>query len=316
MNRIISELGYLGFEVADLPRWEAFAADVLGLAVTAGPRADQRWLRMDEHRYRFILNEGPADDCAFAGWQVADAAAVDAFARHLNDLGIAWSQASDEELADRCVERMLHFKDPAGNRHEVYCGPALAADPLPPGKVVGGFVTRGEGLGHIVYSSSDYPQTLEFATSVLKLGASDTIRVEPAPGMTFEVSFFHANRRHHSYALAPQPPTPGPHKRIHHFMIEVNSIEQVGFARDRCLAMGQAVHMDIGQHPNDRMISFYGETPSGFFVEFGWGGVKVDESSWQVRSYDRLSDWGHRPNAEFTSQAGSPRGAAPALPPG
>ena len=27
------------------------------------------------------------------------------------------------------------------------------------------------------------------------------------------------------------------------------------------------------------MISFYGQTPSGFFVEFGWGGVKVDAAT-------------------------------------
>jgi hypothetical protein len=45
------------------------------------------------------------------------------------------------------------------------------------------------------------------------------------------------------------------------------------------------------------MISFYGATPSGFLVEFGWGGVKVDQSNWQVRSYDKFSEWGHRPAA-------------------
>jgi len=32
-------------------------------------------------------------------------------------------------------------------------------------------------------------------------------------------------------------------------------------------------------------------------VEFGWGGVKVDQNNWQVRAYDKFSAWGHRPAA-------------------
>ena len=48
------------------------------------------------------------------------------------------------------------------------------------------------------------------------------------------------------------------------------------------------------QHPNDQMLSFYARTPSGFAVEVGWGGRKVDDATWQVRTYDRTSTWGHR----------------------
>ena len=306
--RLITQLGYLGLEVSDLTCWDKFAGDVLGLAVLPGPKPDTRWLRMDDHRHRFILTHGPADDLAFAGWQTANAAAVEAFGQHLSDLDIAWAWASDDELALRAVQRMLHFKDPAGNRHEVYCGAALASDRFVSPRVASGFVTGAEGLGHIVYSSSAYVQTIDFAQKVLGLSLSDQIRLEIAPGRAFEVTFLHANARHHSFALAPQPPVPGPHKSIHHFMIEVNSVGEVGFARDRCLAMGQAVNMDIGQHPNDKMISFYGQTPSGFFVEFGYGGAKVDRDNWQVVTYDKLSEWGHRPSNEVAPRA--PRAVA------
>ena len=93
--------------------------------------------------------------------------------------------------------------------------------------------------------------------------------------MDVEVSFFHANERHHSLAVAPRSPAPGPRKRIHHFMIEVGSLADVGRARDRCLSFGLPVVMDIGQHPNDQMISFYAYSPSGFLLEVGWGGVSM-----------------------------------------
>jgi 2,3-dihydroxybiphenyl 1,2-dioxygenase len=298
MNNAITELGYLGFEVSNLGQWDKFATDVLGMATSQGSNAASRWLRMDEQRNRIILTEGPADDHAFAGWRVANAAAVEAFGRSLTSKGIAWTWGNNDELALRAVQHMLHFTDPTGTRHEVFSGPLLAADRFGSSKVASGFVTGDGGMGHVVYQSSDYPKTVAFAQDVLGFAMSDTITAQagPLPEMRIEVSFMHTNERHHSFAVAPQPPIPG-QKRLHHFMVEACSVEEVGFARDRCLAMGLPVVQDIGQHPNDRMISFYGVTPSGFLVEFGWGGVKVDQNNWQVATYDKFSEWGHRPAA-------------------
>jgi biphenyl-2,3-diol 1,2-dioxygenase len=294
----ITQLGYIGLEVSNLAKWDQFAADVLGLCFAPGPQPGTRRLRMDDHQSRIILTEGPADDIAFAGWQCADSAAVEAFARHLDSEGVQWTLATKDELALRSVQKMLHFSDTVGTRHEVFCGPQLAAEAFVSPKVKSGFVTGSEGMGHVVFGSEDYGKTIDFAKRILGLTISDTVNLSFGPGINFEVSFFHANPRHHSMAVAPNPPMPGPHKRLHHFMIEVQSVEQVGFARDRCLNMGQAVQMDIGQHPNDKMISFYGQTPSGFLVEVGWGGVKIDDATWTGESYDRVSDWGHRPSAE------------------
>ena len=300
MNDII-ELGYLGFEVSDLPRWEQFSTDVLGLGLRAGPATDgkaTRLLRMDNAAHRFILTEGPKDDCAFSGWRAADAAAVDAFAKKLDGMGLPWSWGTPAELALRAVEKMLHFQDPEGNRHEVFCGQQAGSGAFTSDKVASGFVTGSGGLGHIVFEANNYPGMVEFAEKVLGLHLSDHIYLEVAPGMKIEISFFHGNERHHSYAVAPRAPVPGPKKSIHHFMVETRTMADVGLARDRCLAMGQPVAMDLGQHPNDKMISFYGATPSGFLVEFGWGGVLVDDSTWTVDNYECMSEWGHRPAAE------------------
>jgi hypothetical protein len=53
----------------------------------------------------------------------------------------------------------------------------------------------------------------------------------------------------------------------------------------------------LGRHANDRMVSFYGVTPSRFAFELGWGARRIDDRDWQVRTYDRISDWGHHPPA-------------------
>jgi biphenyl-2,3-diol 1,2-dioxygenase len=299
MGQQITELGYLGFEVSNMPNWEHFATEVLGLEVLPGPtntdgKATRR-LRMDSAAYRFILLEGAADDCAFAGWRAADSSAVEAFSKKLSAMGLAWSWGTDQELNVRSVEKMLHFQDPEGNRHEVFCGQQQLAKPFFSTKVTSGFVTGDGGLGHIVYEANNYPGVVQFAENVLGLKLSDHIYMAVAPEVKIEVSFFHTNERHHSFAVAPRAPIPGPVKRVHHFMIEARSVVDVGLARDRCLAAGLPVVMDIGQHPNDQMISFYGKTPSGFHVEFGCGGVMVDDANWKVGSYDQMSTWGHRP---------------------
>ena len=78
-------------------------------------------------------------------------------------------------------------------------------------------------------------------------------------------------------------------------MVEVADINDVGLARERCRAAGVPVMMDLGHHPNDGMFSFYAITPGGFALEIGAGGRIIDKHDWQVRSYTRLSDWGHGP---------------------
>jgi 2,3-dihydroxybiphenyl 1,2-dioxygenase len=238
---------------------------------------------------------------------VASAADLDAFARHLDAQGMAACWGNEAELELRHAERMLHFSDPEGNRHEVYVAAPASLPTFRSPLVPSGFVTGAGGAGHVVFEASNYPATIDFASKVLGVRISDHIHLEPAPGVEIEVSFFHANERHHSLAVAPRSPMPGPKKRIHHFMVEMGSMADVGRTRDRCLEFGLPVVMDLGQHPNDRMISFYGHSPSGFLFECGWGGVKVDDATWQQGTYDRVSNWGHRPY-------GSMPGTVPGIP--
>jgi hypothetical protein len=42
------------------------------------------------------------------------------------------------------------------------------------------------------------------------------------------------------------------------------------------------------------MVSFYVMTPSGFEVEYGWGGRLIDDAVWQVVRHRNGNIWGHR----------------------
>ncbi len=50
----------------------------------------------------------------------------------------------------------------------------------------------------------------------------------------------------------------------------------------------------LGRHPNDLITSFYMHTPSDILVEYGWGGVEVDDATWQPHEMTSVgSFWGH-----------------------
>ena len=46
------------------------------------------------------------------------------------------------------------------------------------------------------------------------------------------------------------------------------------------------------------MTSFYVRTPSGFEIEYGTGGLVVDDDTWEVGEHHAQSIWGHKPPAE------------------
>ncbi|MFK7729776.1 VOC family protein, partial [Pseudomonas sp. 2024-346-3] len=104
------------------------------------------------------------------------------------------------------------------------------------------------------------------------------------------IHFLHCkNSRHHSLALAEYPVPSG----CVHVMVEVESMTEVGRAYDRSIAHNVPQSATLGQHLNDRMTSFYMKTPSGFDLEYGYGGLLVDWQEHSAFEFTRVSLWGH-----------------------
>ena len=285
----VKQLGYLVFEVSDLGAWETFAAKVLGLQVV-DRRADEGFsLRMDGHRQRFFLEHGPADDLGAVGWEVEGPAALADIKQRLTAAGHRVTDGSADQASRRNVEGLIRFEDPAGNPNEVYYGPAMAEEPFVSQVVPSGFVADERGLGHVVLLSRDQDEHEAFYSTMLGLRLSDYIRCEYF-GHDIDVTFMHANPRHHSLAFAK-----GQHKRIHHFMVQAQSMDEVGRCYDRFLFGGGMVHQTLGRHPNDKMFSFYGYTPSGFHFEFGSDAIEIDDDTWETTTHRKVSEWGHHP---------------------
>jgi biphenyl-2,3-diol 1,2-dioxygenase len=288
----ITQLGYLGLSVSDTAQWEEFAATVLGLQPNGREPDGSLFLRMDEYHHRFILHPTGKNDLAYIGWEVATEGAMNEVAEQIRQAGLTVSPGTSEEADARRVAGLIKFADPSGIPSEVFYGPLVMYDqPFHSPRRISGFKTGEQGLGHFVAWVDDYERTLDFYRDALGMRVSDFVRFSPAPGVKMNVAFLHCNPRHHTMAFAKLPGTP---KRLHHFMLQLESLDDVGATYDLCQKQGVPIVMKLGKHTNDHMVSFYLRTPSGFNVEYGWGAREVDDSTWQVQVHTAGSIWGHQ----------------------
>jgi 2,3-dihydroxybiphenyl 1,2-dioxygenase len=286
-------LGYLVVESRRLERWKVFLRDGLGLHLAA---SDGRSLafRMDGHARRLIVKQGPAEDVAAIGLQLRDAAALQTALDRLKLRRIETEDGSEAEAALRGVQRFLRVKGPKGLPVELFVGARTSAEPLD--MLASGFVTGAGGMGHVAMTTRKPEAARGFWREIFDARLSDEI-VERLAGVTLDIGFLRLNERHHSVALATVrglrlDPI---RTRVQHFNLLAASLEDVASACRRCKALGFEMAHEIGQHPNDKEISFYVLSPSGFEVELGCEALTVDETSWQPNTYQGISLWGHQP---------------------
>ena len=278
----VTALGYIGIGAADLDAWSEFATRQLGLQQVDGG-GSSRAFRMDDRRQRIIADRDKSAERYF-GWEVADSAALDALAVTLEAAGVAVRHEPAALADQRFVRDVISFRDPDGNRLEAFHGPMLADEPFKPAWNISGFRTGTQGLGHAVLMVADFDVALAFYQGLLGFRISDFIR-NPV-----KAAFLHVNARHHSVALFEHPQRTG----MHHVMMELYSLDDVGQGYDRALGAGDRVAVTLGRHHNDYMTSFYMRTPSNFLVEYGWGAREVNFPAWQPEEMNTLASfWGH-----------------------
>jgi 2,3-dihydroxybiphenyl 1,2-dioxygenase len=278
----ITTLGYIGIQSSKLDDWARMATGLLGMQqVNRG--AHVRAFRMDDRTQRLIVDGTGDAGLAVMGWEVTTSSDLDRLACRLDDNGIAVTHGSRALAEQRHVAELISFRDPAGNPLEVFCKPALASDPFKPGRPISGFRTGALGMGHVVLNVEDVEPLLPFYGDLLGFKISDF-------GLTpYKLYFFHVNGRHHSFAMVGSGL-----RAMHHFMIEVGSLDDVGQGYDLAQLEEGRIAYTLGRHTNDHVTSFYVNTPSGFFIEYGWAGRVIDPSTWQPHeTFDGPSLWGH-----------------------
>lgn len=281
----ITSLGYIGFESTDAKAWEDFGPNVLGLQLAEpGPDGAVR-LRVDDRAHRISIHSGDQNRMAYMGWELRDLPALEAAGGRLEAAGLAHERFDDDLRAERRVRDGLVVHDPAGLRHELFVGQLSLPGTFRPGRPMDGFVTGEQGLGHAVLIVPDLTAALDFWTNVFGFRVSDTIDTP-----MINLVFLHCNPRHHTIALGEVPRARG----LQHLMLQTRSLDDVGRCLGLCEEHDVPLTMTLGRHTNDRMVSFYLRTPTGFDLEYGWGAIEVDDATWTAGAYDAPSIWGHR----------------------
>ncbi len=278
----LQSLGYVGVGASGLADWSQFATGWLGMQMLE-KSATCRAFRMDDRKQRLIVDRALGDGAHYFGWEVADAAALDALAARLEVNGVPVRRESAALADQRCVRALISFADPAGNRLEAFHGAAIDNAPFRPGRTISGFRTGALGMGHIVLTVERVDDLLGFYQDVLGFRLTDYILTP------ITAYFMHVNPRHHSLALIETGKN-----GIHHLMVELYSLDDVGQGYDIALGEPERIATTLGRHPNDCVTSYYLRSPSGFMLEYGWGGLEVDPVTWEPREVTQgPSLWGH-----------------------
>jgi len=278
----IEALGYVGVRAKSLEDWTGFGKNFLGMQIV-DRSAKSLALRMDDRKQRLLVAEDGGEGVGFFGWEVADAAALDRFAARLEQAGIQVTHGSRALADERRVQDLIVFADPLGNRLEVFHGAECTTEPFKPGRNISGFRTGPLGMGHAVLHVKNINDVVPFYRDVLGFKLSDYMT------RPFNAYFFHANPRHHSIAFIETG-----RNATHHLMVELFSLDDVGQCYDLALAEEGRIGVTLGRHINDEVTSFYSNSPSGFMVEYGWGGRIIEPQGWQPQEITfGPSLWGH-----------------------
>jgi 2,3-dihydroxybiphenyl 1,2-dioxygenase len=278
----IQALGYVGIRAKSLEDWASFGTRFLGMQLVE--KSDKTLaLRMDDRKQRVVVNEDGGEGVAFFGWEMSDGVQLDRLAARLEQAGVAVSRGSRALADERRVKDLIVLADPLGNRLEIFHGAETTADPFKPGRAISGFRTGPLGMGHAVLHVENINDALPFYRDVLGFQLSDYM-LRP-----FNAYFFHANPRHHSIAFIETG-----RNATHHLMVELFSLDDVGQCYDLALGEDGRIGTTLGRHINDEVTSFYSNSPSGFMVEYGWGGRVIKVENWHPQEVTwGPSMWGH-----------------------
>jgi 2,3-dihydroxybiphenyl 1,2-dioxygenase len=279
----VKAFGYLSIATPARQEWIEFAGTTLGMQVGAETTAGMTRVRLDDRSYRLEITDAEQEAVSRIGWEVADAAGLEHVIERLEHDGLAVERCGAEEAAAADVLGLARATDRSGFALEFFYGQRKSVEPFVSPRAAK-FVTGDLGMGHVVLLTPVFGEAIRFYTEVLGFKVSDTMKMGPST-----VTFLRCNARHHSVAFVDAPVT-----GIHHFMVEATEVDMVGRAFDGCRDRGTGIMMDLGRHSNDEMFSFYAVTPSGFGLEYGHGGVLVDDAAWTVTEISGPSFWGHR----------------------
>ncbi|MGW2051044.1 VOC family protein [Streptomyces sp. NPDC001858] len=286
-------LGYTVIETDRFADWRRFGTDAIGMH-RDDLDTDVMRFRLDDRECRFLLRRGPAEDVVALGWHIDDHTTFERIAHRIHAHGVPLVEGTREEAELRGVERLLRFPGPKGIAQEIYTTPVTSPEPLR--MIASGWVTGDAGMGHVALTSARPTLLRGYFSTVFDARLTDCID-ETISGVKLKIRFLRVNERHHSIAIAAVRglPIDPIRTRVQHLNIQAASLDDLARSYERVHELGFDMALSVGRHTNDKELSYYARTPSGFEWEVGWNPIVIDETTWEPTTHQGISVWGHLP---------------------
>jgi catechol 2,3-dioxygenase-like lactoylglutathione lyase family enzyme len=207
---MVTRIGHIALNVADLAAAAAFYEDVLGFVETER-RDGASFLTCNERHHELVLLEnGKNRGYAYLGVEVGDASALETAAARLQAAG--GTVLGGVIDGGPGVDRALMVKSPGRHVYKLFCGMETVAPP-PSGD-------RPVKFEHISCKVANMRKEERFLTEGLGLRFSDR--------MGFLASWWHCDDDHHGIAL-----TRAPKSELAHYALQWSEFGALGRVADR-----------------------------------------------------------------------------------
>lgn len=249
------KLGYVELNVSNLEKSRHFYETLLGLQVV-DELGDALRLRCGDDPYNLVLHQSDNPGYKCAGWMMESASEFPKLEAQLAGKSVAFEVVPEAECARRGFSYAVRIVEPGtGAVVEFYQNQDPRAhyyfEPT---------VAKIQRLGHVVYATPDFKQSVDFYQSVLGFAESDTIEniftfMRPWPSPF-----------HHGIGVGRMP-----YAVYHHTNFMVTEIDDIGSAIHRFNEAGVPIVHGPGRHPASGSVFLYFLDPDGMTCEYSFG---------------------------------------------
>jgi len=280
-------LGRVDLNVTNLDRSGRFYEDLVGLQ-----RADKQAIDgslkflCGTDNCEVVLHESTTPGFRSMALALQGEEAFETLRARLEEHGVACQVIPDNEWL-----RAWRMREPnTGATFEFYLPHAAQDSPsfVPS-------VAKIQRIGHVVFTTPRYAETIDFMTRVLAFAASDDIE-----GV---ISFMrpHPNPYHHGVGVARAE-----RHGLHHLNFMVAEIDDVGIALNRFKRHQVPVVFGPGRHIASNSVFLYFLDPDGLTLEYSFGMEEFPETGARAPRTlpprpESIDSWGGRPDPKLAA---------------
>jgi 2,3-dihydroxy-p-cumate/2,3-dihydroxybenzoate 3,4-dioxygenase len=256
------KLGYVGLNVTNLARARPFYEEIVGLQFVEAASDGSLLYRCSDDYHNVSLHEAPTPGFRHLGLMLQDAAQVEILRRRLEQNNVPHEVLSEQECASRRVRSGWRISEPHMEAAFEFYLPRSQDSRA----VYSPSVAKIQRIGHVVFGTPHYQETLHFLSNVLNFVPSDDI--------DNIISFFRPfpSPYHHGIGIGRAQSN-----ILHHVNFMVSEIDDIGSALHRFGRHQVPVVFGPGRHIASNSVFLYYLEPDGMTLEYSFGMEEFSE---------------------------------------